>query len=261
MATSGRDFRANSIPVIWNSSGKLDLPVMLVDTAGNPIGSGGAGSGIFAEDAPHTNADKGQHVLGVRNDALAALTSTDLDYGSFNIDSAGRLRSIISGASVAGADAFSNTLAALFDPTGTGRLTGLANHLFNGATWDRQRGNIEGTALASAARTATVNSADITLFNERGIAFYLNVSVASGTGGLQLLIEAKDPVSGSYIALNSLPTAVTATGTKLYQVYPGGSGASITQLSNEGVSRTVRVRMVVGDASSYTYSVGYSTLN
>lgn len=48
-----------------------------------------------AEDAAHTTADVGAFVLGVRNDAGAALTSTDLDYSPIATDSAGRVKVIV----------------------------------------------------------------------------------------------------------------------------------------------------------------------
>jgi hypothetical protein len=42
----------------------------------------GPDDGSFAEDAPHTTADIGAHILSVRKDALAANTDTDGDYAS-----------------------------------------------------------------------------------------------------------------------------------------------------------------------------------
>lgn len=44
-----------------------------------------------AEDSPHTSGDVGVLALAVRNDALASLTSTDLDYASISVDSSGRV--------------------------------------------------------------------------------------------------------------------------------------------------------------------------
>src|SRR5579871_3766078 len=76
--------------------------------------------------------------------------------------------------------------------------------------------NQDMTLLASAARTATTNSAPQTNQNARGVLVYLNVTAASGTGGLRLAVQAQDPVSGNYININLLPTAVTATGLTAY---------------------------------------------
>lgn len=47
---------------------------------------------VFAEDAGHSTGDLGQFILGVRNDANAALSGTDLDYTPIATDSAGRLK-------------------------------------------------------------------------------------------------------------------------------------------------------------------------
>src|SRR3990167_8035620 len=48
-------------------------------------------SGVYAEDAGHTSADKGLFNLGVRNDAVASFTSANLDYSPIGTDSAGRI--------------------------------------------------------------------------------------------------------------------------------------------------------------------------
>lgn len=127
---------------------------------------------------------------------------------------------------------------------------------YNGATYDNWHNNLEGTALTSAARIATTNSADIVNYNHRGIILFLNVTVASGTGGLQVQIQTKDPVSGNYVSTNTAPTAITATGFTAYFVFPG-INAGGSQASSGFIGRTIRVRVTHGDASSYTYSVGY----
>jgi len=55
------------------------------------------GTPIFDEDTAHTTGDAGQHMLAVRDDALAAKTSADGDYGSLSIDALGYLYSILRG--------------------------------------------------------------------------------------------------------------------------------------------------------------------
>jgi hypothetical protein len=47
----------------------------------------------YLEDSGHTTGDRGAFMMGVRNDANAALTSTDLDYSPIATDSAGRIKS------------------------------------------------------------------------------------------------------------------------------------------------------------------------
>lgn len=135
---------------------------------------------------------------------------------------------------------------------------------YNGATFDRVRNNVEGVALISAARTLLTNSADITNYNNRILQVYLNVTAtAAGTGGLTVVIQAKDPASGTYKTINSAPTAVVATGITVYQIGAGATNnnaAGVVQMSSAAVPRTFRIQVQVGDATSYTYSVGYALL-
>lgn len=119
-----------------------------------------------------------------------------------------------------------------------------------------QRGNVEGTALVSAARVITTSSPDIILPNHKGIAAYLNVTVASGTGGLQTVVETKDPASGSYRQVNTTPTAITGTGLNVYSLYPGVGTANTIGI-NHILGGHARIKVIHGDGSSYTYSVGY----
>lgn len=146
-------------------------------------------------------------------------------------------------------------------------LIGVTPQFYNGATLDFQRANLEGTALASAARTATTNSADITNHNSLGVLVFLNVTVASGTGGLQVRVTGKDPVSGNYSFLNGTPTAVTAVSNNVpptYLFYPGVNTTavgSVAQATSSILPRTFRITVSHGDATSYTYSVGYALIN
>lgn len=123
---------------------------------------------------------------------------------------------------------------------------------------DRWRSNLEGTLLASAARTATAAAASQTNYNARGVIVHLNVTIASGTGGLSVRIQAYDPIVGDWWNINTSPTVVTATGKNIYAVYPGASGGTITQTTSQVLPRTWRVSVIHSDGSSYTYSVAYS---
>jgi hypothetical protein len=131
---------------------------------------------------------------------------------------------------------------------------------FNGTSFDRHYNNTELTILASAARTATTASADFKNYNNKGIQVILNITVAAvGTGGLQVQIQGKDPVSGNYYNLVATPTAKTATGFYVYEVGPNSSTAGagdITVRSAAIVPRTFRINVIAGDSTSYTYSIG-----
>lgn len=120
-----------------------------------------------------------------------------------------------------------------------------------------------GTALASAARTASTNSSNITTGGASSIVVYLAVTVASGTGGLTMRIRGIDPVSGSAVPLLTATTAITATGSTAYCIGVGVgavSGATVGVIGGVPLPDTIRIDVVHGDASSYTYSVGYSLI-
>ena len=117
-------------------------------------------------------------------------------------------------------------------------------------------GNTPVTLLASAARTATVSTAAQNADYATGVIVYLDVTAASGTGGLTLTVEGQDPASAKWMAVNSNPTAVTTTGTRSYLVALSASGGAATQATSAHVPNPWRVTVTHGDASSYTYTVG-----
>lgn len=136
-----------------------------------------------------------------------------------------------------------------------------------GGTWDRWRANLEGTLLASAARTALAQAPVQTNYNGRGVLLFLNVTAASGTGGLSVRLQAVDPLSGTAALANGGPTLVTATGLYAYEFYPGGLSAApstsagfVVQRVSCALPRSWSAVVNVGDASSYTYSLGYAVV-
>lgn len=141
-----------------------------------------------------------------------------------------------------------------------GASTSIANQGYNGTTYDRWRNNIEGTILASAARTVATTTPNQTNYNARGVIIFLNVTLASGTGGLTVRINGIDPVSGVVRGIPTAPTIVTAVGHYNYVVYPGASGGVVSAVSALILPRSWTLQVSVGDASSYTYSVGYSLI-
>lgn len=138
------------------------------------------------------------------------------------------------------------------------------NLLYNGATFDRERGNLEGTLLASAARTVLTDSPSQTNYNARGVIIWLSITVASGTGGLSVQVLATPPVGANTVILTNTSTAIIATGTYGYEIYPGSASAGtagsrqVNVRTQAVLPRTWIARVNVGDASSYTYSLGYS---
>lgn len=148
----------------------------------------------------------------------------------------------------------------------TAPLVGACLMTWNGTTWDRLDGTQEGTLLASAARTTSTASSSQTNHGNAGILLWLNITVASGTGGLTLYIQGFDPVSGAAVLLNAAPTAIIATGTYAYELRPGATTAGaagtgrVQQRTAASLPRTWRIEVIHGNGSSYTYSVGYALI-
>lgn len=125
-------------------------------------------------------------------------------------------------------------------------------------------GCISGTALASAARSATTLSSNIDARGARAIIVYLNITAASGTGGLTLRLFGVDPVSSTVATSASVSTAATTSGTRIYHFGPGVGAASGATLAWGGagvmLGSLFAVQVLHGDASSYTYSVTYELI-
>ncbi len=148
-----------------------------------------------------------------------------------------------------------------------------ANYLFNGTSWDRQRNNFEASVLASAARTATTNSSDLTNYSGRGVMVTINVTV-EGAATLSLKVQGKDSVSGNYYDIVDFGVVYTAateapTITKTASLYPGnitadhiGIAAGVNgTIAKAGVlPRVWRVVVTPADATTTTYSVSAAVI-
>lgn len=146
--------------------------------------------------------------------------------------------------------------AALDDATAnpTSPMVGAAAMGFNGTNWERWTHNLELTVLASAARTSTTNSPDISNFNGRGAHFIIDVTAVTSTPSTTFTVQGKDAVSGKYFPL-LVSAAIATVSTTVLSVYPG-----ITATANVSaaimLSRYFRVVATHGNANSMTYSVG-----
>jgi hypothetical protein len=117
--------------------------------------------------------------------------------------------------------------------------------------------------VASAARTSGyIGPTHTNLMGHKGILIYLNITAASGTGGLQVVLENLAPVSGQWAAANTTPTAITTATFQKYLIYVGSTAtnSSASQQSSGPLARNWRLHVFVGDSSSYTYSLGYTLL-
>lgn len=243
----------------WVSSREIGYEALNPDILS---GTAGLAAAIKEEDTAHASGDVGVMMLGVRNESFVALSGTNGDYTPIATKADGTVFVAPMYASVTPI-ASALTVGVTSYQSGAYGFPGVVPIVSNGSTYDRLSGNVDGTALASAARTAYVISADIINYNGRGILIFLNVTAASGTGGLQVRLMAKDPVSGTYFAMAATPTAVTATGKNAYVFYPGssaGAAGNVAQNVSIVMPRTIAIEVIHGDGTSYTYSVGYSII-
>ncbi len=133
---------------------------------------------------------------------------------------------------------------------------------YDETNFDRVRGNTEITVLATAARTASTNSADLINYNARGVIITLDVTTdPAGGETLQLLVQYKDAESSAYEII--LDDGANATpGRRTVIVYPGtaGSANDVTSTTGYPLPRIWRVRIVHSAGGTWNYSVGASLI-
>jgi hypothetical protein len=131
----------------------------------------------------------------------------------------------------------------------------------------QQRAAIRGTVLASTARTASTSGSSVDWVRYKGVILFLNVTAASGTGGLAIFPEYQDPVSASWNRIYNYPSTsarITTVGLQILHI-GRGIGATIGGANQGGfcaafLSSAIRFTVNHGDASSYTYSLGYELI-
>lgn len=116
----------------------------------------------------------------------------------------------------------------------------------------REKSNHNSVILASAARTATTNGAQVENYSERGVYFITNITAGAGYS-IQPELQIYDSISTNYVTL-ATGAALTASGTYVLKIYPG-----ITEVAGFAYSmilpRYWRFRMVHNNANAVTYSV------
>ena len=132
-------------------------------------------------------------------------------------------------------------LGVLANPVGAGE------ELWNGASWDQERGNWNTTTGDAGAKTSSFAGATQTNYDARGVSIVFNVGTVTGTSPT-LTAQVQISLDGGTTWVN-LPGAVTATinasGQTLLQIYPG-----VTVAANAAVSaplpRTWRINYTIG---------------
>ena len=140
-------------------------------------------------------------------------------------------------------------------------------HGYNGATWDELRNNEEVELLASAARTATIQTAIQVNPNHRGVALWLNLTAGPATADyIYLLLVGKSSSSGVVRILCGGGHLLGSGGAQKYllMVYPGvtnaGAGSEVGKVNDIVLPRTWYVSVVHSSAESFTYSLHASLL-
>lgn len=144
--------------------------------------------------------------------------------------------------------------------------------LYNGASYDPQTNNRAGTLLASAVRTATVQTAVQTNYNARGIIVQLNITDAPNTAEtLSMELFYRDAVAafdGNYPVSFTGPagSSILAVQTTLmFIIYPGASEAALASPTRNyargiPVPRSWAILVRPSAASNWTYSLAFSTI-
>ena len=119
--------------------------------------------------------------------------------------------------------------------------------------------------LASAARTADTASVIQTSQDGVSVRVYLNITTASGSGGVLPVIRGYDPASGLPFEMTAGgPGSMTQTGLYVYEMRPKGSldpFGRIVERTNNWLPHKWDVLVKHCDATSYTYSVGAEEAN
>lgn len=192
--------------------------------------------------------------LNATNSGALKVAITDPDNGAYSpsVNSSGEISVLISQNGNAAdigqpSDALSHT--GLY-----GLTTRSIRQNYNGSTYERARGNVGLTALSSAARTASTNSADLTNYNGLGGHFIIDVTSITDTPIITPTIQGKCPVSGEYYDI-LVGSPISTVGTNVLKVHPGITGLA-NAAANDILPRTFRLSVAHTDADSITYSIG-----
>lgn len=114
--------------------------------------------------------------------------------------------------------------------------------------------NQEITALASAARTASLNSSEFTLYGATGVIFVVDVTAVSLTPSVSITLQCYDSLSGKWFNIITA-TAITTTGTYKIMAFPNATAAA-GSVASTVVARQCRLNCIHSDTDSITYSIG-----
>lgn len=246
-----------ALPAGTNAIGKLaansGVDIGDVDVTSVTPGTAAASLGK-AEDAAHATGDTGVMMLGVRKDTPGSLSGADLDYTPPQMTSSGGMRVAISESGndavvTVGADARSNTL--------WGIAAQNMNHVYNGTTWDRARGDTTGSDVHVVPKT----SGGLTTYHLVSAAT-TNASVVKASAG-QLFgwYIYNSNAAARKVVFHNAATTPTAGASVLFSiVIPPTSGANVEFTNGIAFSTGIAITTVTGLADSDTTAVAANDL-
>jgi len=109
------------------------------------------------------------------------------------------------------------------------------------------------TVLASAARTATVNSETFANYGHRGLVVVIDATAITSTPSVVVTIQGYSALGDDYYTILASAAVATAVVTVL-RVFPG-SAVTTNLAANDQLPPLWRINAVHGNANSITYSI------
>jgi len=242
-------YSAGSATVTLEGSAGASCFPGLLDSAGRLIAVGAAASGAAVAGNPVAMGTyDGANVNYARSipSGQGASTNTGAVYAAVGL-SVGSTTMAPWGCQNAFGDAIT--------PSNYGAVVG---NLFNGATFDRPRSNVEVVIQASTATIVQTLNTDITTFNATSLAVHINVTNYNG-GTLTVALQWKD-ANGLFWPIPGATTGAKTSGADLVLVI--GRGTWPTTTTTEfyvpfPLPRTVRIVQTIA-TQTITYSAAYS---
>lgn len=154
------------------------------------------------------------------------------------------------------------TLAAIKDTAGIKKITDPlpagTNNIGDVDVATEPDKNQDVTVLASAARTATIDSADQSNTKGKGLHVVIDVTAIVTAPSITVKIQGKDALSGKYYDI-LVSAAISTVSTTILKVYPALTAAA-NSIANDILPKSWRVRVEHANADSITYSVGASVI-
>lgn len=140
------------------------------------------------------------------------------------------------------------------------QVRGVLLNPVSGSNFDQESNHDKSALLTLAAQTTSVNGADQTNINGRGVQVGVNITALTGTAPmLTITIQGKDAASGVYYNLLQ-SAAITATGFTLLTLYPGAA-ATANVSAPQVLPATWRViAAIAGTTPAVTATVGASQI-